>query len=123
MSTTFRFSKEVTSTVSANAPPIKVPSASKGQVDASCNSTITVTCLQQLYNAVGFKPSGKNGNQIGITGYLEEFANIADLQLFFADQRPDAINSTFKFVSIKGGTLDLLFSSGAVLIVDRRRPQ
>lgn len=123
MSTTFRFSEEITSTVSANAPPIKVPSASSGQVDASCNSTITVTCLQQLYNAVGFKPSGKNGNQIGITGYLEEFANIADLQLFFADQRPDALNSTFKFISIKGGTLDLFFSSAEVLIVPQRRPQ
>lgn len=71
-------------------------------VDASCNTTITITCLKQLYNAVGFTPSATNGNQIGITGYLEQFANIQDLQLFFADQLPSALNSSFKFVSVNG---------------------
>jgi hypothetical protein len=39
-------------------------------VDASCNTTITVTCLKQLYNAVGYVPSGDSKNSIGITGYL-----------------------------------------------------
>ncbi|KAI0758086.1 tripeptidyl peptidase A [Fomes fomentarius] len=90
----------------ATAPPINVPSASGGHVDASCNTTITITCLQQLYNAVGFQPSAKNGNQIGITGYLEEFANIQDLQSFYADQRPDALNSSFKTILINGGLND-----------------
>jgi len=52
---------------------------------------------------VGYIPSASNGNQIGITGYLEEYANLADLQQFFADQRPDALNSSFKFVSVHGG--------------------
>ena len=71
-------------------------------VDASCNQTITITCLKQLYNAVGFTPSTAQGNQIGITGYLEQFANIADLQLFYADQVPAAQNTSFKFVSVNG---------------------
>ncbi|KAF8076737.1 subtilisin-like protein [Lyophyllum atratum] len=71
-------------------------------VDPSCNRTITISCLQQLYNATGFVPSAKN-NSIGITGYLEEFANIQDLQMFYADQRPDALNSSFTFHSVKGG--------------------
>lgn len=70
-------------------------------VDASCNKTVTVSCLKQLYNAVGFTPS-KNGNKIGITGYLGEFANIADLDLFFADQVPAAENTSFTFVSVAG---------------------
>lgn len=91
--------------VAADAPPIKVPTASGGLVDASCNTTITITCLKQLYNAVGFVPSAK-GNKIGITGYLDQFANIADLQMFFADQRPDAVNSTFTFISINGKKTD-----------------
>ncbi|CAL1700397.1 unnamed protein product [Somion occarium] len=103
MDTTFRFSQDTPAPLSADAPPINIPSASGGKVDASCNTTITISCIQQLYNAVGFKPSGKNGNQIGITGYLEQFANIADLQSFYADQRPDALNSSFKFISVKGG--------------------
>ncbi|KAI0080805.1 tripeptidyl peptidase A [Panus rudis PR-1116 ss-1] len=105
MKTNFRFEDDVQAKalVNADAPPIKVPSASGGQVDASCNGTITIHCLQQLYNAVGYKPLANTGNQIGITGYLEEFANIADLQLFYADQRPDALNTSFKFISVNGG--------------------
>ncbi|THH33479.1 hypothetical protein EUX98_g707 [Antrodiella citrinella] len=105
MDTTFRISEaspEAGASL-ATAPPINIPSASGGKVDASCNSTITITCIQQLYNAVGFKPSGKNGNHIGITGYLEQFANFEDLQSFFADQRPDALNSTFEVIPINGG--------------------
>ncbi|PPQ92359.1 hypothetical protein CVT25_008709 [Psilocybe cyanescens] len=72
-------------------------------VDASCNTTITISCLQQLYNAVGYIPSNNKRNSIGITGYLEQFANIQDLQSFFADQRPDALNSSFTFLSVKDG--------------------
>ena len=96
--------------INADTPPINIPTASGGQVDASCNRTITITCLQQLYNAVGFTPSGKNGNKIGITGYLEQFANIQDLQTFYAEQRPDALNSTFEFISVKGQYLPLSVS-------------
>ncbi|KAI0340738.1 tripeptidyl peptidase A [Trametopsis cervina] len=100
---TFHFNEASELKTAADAPPIKVPSASGGQVDASCNTTITITCLQQLYNAVGYVPSATNGNQIGITGYLEQFASTSDLQKFFALQRPDAVNSTFKLILINGG--------------------
>ena len=108
LKTTFHFSHFSQSdtgatSVAADAPPINIPSASGGHVDASCNATVTITCLQQLYNAVGFTPSAKNGNQIGITGYLEQFANIQDLQTFYANQRPDALNSSFNTVLINGG--------------------
>ena len=37
-------------------------------VDASCNQTITISCLQQLYNAVGVIPSAAN-NSIAVTAY------------------------------------------------------
>ncbi|KAH9482944.1 Tripeptidyl-peptidase sed3 [Psilocybe cubensis] len=87
----------------SEAATIITDKASNVVVDASCNTTITISCLQQLYNAVGYVPSGNPRNSIGITGYLEEFANIQDLQLFFADQRPDALNSSFSFFSVKGG--------------------
>ena len=103
MKTTFRLHEGALPTIDANAPPISVPSASGGHVDASCNETITITCLLELYNAVGYKASANIGNQIAVTGYLEQFANIADLQLFYADQRPDALNSSFKVVSVNGG--------------------
>lgn len=74
-------------------------------MDASCNTTITISCLKELYNAVGFKPSATNGNKIGLTGYLEQFANIADLQSFYADQVPAAVNTSFTFVSVNGNKI------------------
>ncbi|KAF8914260.1 subtilisin-like protein [Gymnopilus junonius] len=83
-------------------PPV-VNAVSGITVDQSCNSTITISCLQQLYNAVGYVASANPENSIGATGYLEEFANLQDLRTFYAEQRPDALNSTFKFVSVKGG--------------------
>ncbi|KAI0737696.1 tripeptidyl peptidase A [Daedaleopsis nitida] len=106
--TTFHINPETSekkvSVASAEAdPPISVPSAAGGHVDASCNTTITLTCLKQLYNAVGFTPSTKHGNKIGITGYLEEFANIQDLQLFYADQLPAALNTNFTTALVNGG--------------------
>ncbi|KII95259.1 hypothetical protein PLICRDRAFT_208135 [Plicaturopsis crispa FD-325 SS-3] len=102
LKSTLHWSSSQEQVLSTNLPPI-VDVASGSTVDASCNRTITITCLKQLYNAVGYNSSATNGNQIGITGYLEQFANIADLQLFYKDQRPDALNSSFQFVSVNGG--------------------
>lgn len=90
------------SEASSDAPAIKVPSASGGTVDASCNTTVTVTCLKELYNAVGYIPLANSGNLVACTGYLDQFANLNDLQLFFADQVPAAVNTSFKLVSING---------------------
>ncbi|OCH92966.1 tripeptidyl peptidase A [Obba rivulosa] len=103
MKSTIHSSKAVQPGTTNNAPPIKVPTASGGEVDASCNTTITVSCLKQLYNAVDFTPSGKDGNQIAVTGYLEQFASIADLKLFYEDQVPAAVGTSFKVTSVNGG--------------------
>jgi tripeptidyl-peptidase-1 len=72
-------------------------------VDASCNATITIKCLQQLYNAVGYSPKSAKKQSFGITSYLEEFVNNKDLQQFYADQRPDAVGSNYTLVSVAGG--------------------
>ncbi|TFK49934.1 tripeptidyl peptidase A [Heliocybe sulcata] len=101
MSTTFHWSDAQPAALSSNAPPIK--SASGTAVDASCNSTITISCLQQLYNITGYNSSAINGNKIGITGYLEQYANIQDLQSFYQEQRPDALGSSFNYTSVNGG--------------------
>ncbi|KAJ2930578.1 hypothetical protein H1R20_g6516, partial [Candolleomyces eurysporus] len=93
--------------------------ASGAVVDASCNRTITIKCLQQLYNAEGYTPLATVKNSIGITGYLEQFANIQDLQSFYTDQRPDALNTSFNFVSVNGGINDQnLTLSGAEAALD-----
>ena len=95
--------------IGSTAPATTVPatgsiSAGNGiTVDASCNQTITVSCLKQIYNAVGYVPSQTKNNAVGITGYLEEYANVADLQAFYKDQVPAAVNSSYTFISIKDG--------------------
>jgi len=72
-------------------------------VDPSCNETVTIKCLQQLYNAVGYVPKiSEKENRIGVTGFLEQYANIEDLNAFYADQVPQAVGSSFEFISVNG---------------------
>ncbi|KAF7352230.1 Peptidase S53 domain-containing protein [Mycena venus] len=73
---------------SQNFSPI-LDSVTGRRVDASCNSTITITCLKQIYNA---------------DMYLD-YTNRADLQTFFEEQVPTAavVNATYNFVSVPGG--------------------
>ena len=72
-------------------------------VDLSCNETVTVNCLQQLYNAVGYVPkTPTKKNRIGVTGFLEQYANIEDLNTFYADQVPQAVGTSFEFISVNG---------------------
>ncbi|KAF7335256.1 Tripeptidyl-peptidase sed2 [Mycena sanguinolenta] len=101
---------------SQNQPPVSDP-VTGVTVDASCGSTITITCLQQMYNAVGYTPSADVGNSVGIAGYLGDFANRADLQSFFEDQVPAAAaaNATYNFVSVAGKLCFLGFSSWLTL--------
>ena len=49
---------------------VGIHSGSGVTVDPSCNKTITIQCLQELYNAVGVVPSATNGNSIAVTAYL-----------------------------------------------------
>ena len=101
--TTFRYSPvlEPPSKLSSSSGTITVP-GSGVTVDASCNGTITVWCLKQLYNAVDYVPSEANNNTIGFTGYLEQYANMADLRQFYAGQLPAAVNTSFNVVLING---------------------
>lgn len=72
-------------------------------VDASCNNTTTVSCLKQLYNAIDYTPKASDKNAIALTGYLGQFANFADLQNFYEDQVPAAVNTSFDVVLINSG--------------------
>ena len=96
--TSFRWSAHQDIEPSSNGKEIRLSNGV--MVDASCNSTVTISCLKQLYNAVGV--DGSLNNSIAVTGYLQQFANKRDLQLFYADQRPDAVNSSFSFISVHG---------------------
>ncbi|KAJ3895618.1 peptidase S8/S53 domain-containing protein [Lentinula edodes] len=68
-----------------------------------CNYTVTLNCLQSLYNTVGYQTRAHSRNSIGLTGYLEQYANREDLKLFFADQNPGAANASLDVILINGG--------------------
>ena len=48
---------------------------------ARCSGEITPACLRELYNSSTYTPSATRNNSLGITGYLGEYANYADLQV------------------------------------------
>jgi tripeptidyl-peptidase-1 len=62
--------------------------------------------LRGLYNTVDYVPAATNSNVLGIAGYLNEYANKADLQTFFKKYRTDAVGRTFTTVKVNGGLDD-----------------
>ncbi|KAJ6561529.1 tripeptidyl peptidase A [Mycena vulgaris] len=86
-----------------NDPVKSVTPLDKSHIDPSCTTSITLSCIMRLYNAAGYKPRATKKNAIGITGFLEQYANQRDLTSFYRQQLPAAANSTFKFVSVYGG--------------------
>lgn len=91
---------------------------------ATCGSTVTPSCLRTLYNTSTYTPAATSTNKLGIVGYLEEYANYADLQVrhdiplfiirflilncfcqtFFKKYRTDAVGKNFTTVLVnKGG--------------------
>ncbi|KAF9559351.1 subtilisin-like protein [Agrocybe pediades] len=75
-------------------------------VPSTCNTMITPTCLRDLYNTSSYVPAAVGSNQIGIAGYLDQFANFADLQTFFKAFRKDAVGSSFTIIQVNGGGND-----------------
>ncbi|KAK2624135.1 hypothetical protein QTJ16_006769 [Diplocarpon rosae] len=65
--------------------PKKVGSAADihdGLDTVACNDTITPACLKALYKFSHFRGSRRNGNQIALAGFLEEYAQHDDLAQF-----------------------------------------
>lgn len=50
-------------------------------VPRACSSIITPSCLRALYNTTDYAPASTDRNQLGVAGYLNEYANNADLQV------------------------------------------
>ncbi|KZT33755.1 subtilisin-like protein [Sistotremastrum suecicum HHB10207 ss-3] len=89
--------------IPASSPPIDRPplyTQSGLEVLPSCNTSINILCLKQIYNAVGYQASEKSGNKIGITGYLNELPSPEDLKEAFVAQNLSTANATYNFVSL-----------------------
>ncbi|KAI0358004.1 subtilisin-like protein [Trametes cingulata] len=105
-------SMKATSFIQKNAPKIESDvdfahllegPSSLATVPTSCNTVITPACLRALYNTTSYVPKATNQNSLGVAGYLDEFANRADLQTFFRRFRTDAVGATFTTVQVNGG--------------------
>jgi len=84
-------------------PPGYTPiSTSAADLQGSCNTTITPSCIQYLYNFAGVTPV--DNSQIGIQGFLGQAAQYADLEIFLSEFAPQHNGSSFDVVSINGGT-------------------
>ncbi|KAK4956928.1 hypothetical protein LTR66_013327, partial [Elasticomyces elasticus] len=72
---------------------------------AVCNaSAVTNLCLRTLYKTIDYVPQVPDKNEIAMTAYLNETANISDFHVFLSRQRKDAsLDYTFNYTTINGG--------------------
>jgi tripeptidyl-peptidase-1 len=81
--------------------------------DASCNSTITPTCLRELYNIKGVTVDPAKAGILGVAGFLKQYARFADLSKFLADSAQWASTANFTYSLVNGGVLDQNYAGSA----------
>ncbi|KAF9347527.1 hypothetical protein BGX26_000993 [Mortierella sp. AD094] len=78
------------------------PSGVTSSKVTNCNKTATIPCIQELYKTLTFG-TGSNSVKIGVAGFLEEFANKADLQIFCKKYRLACVGSSYTTIQLDGG--------------------
>ncbi|CAK5281037.1 unnamed protein product [Mycena citricolor] len=87
---------------------LDLPVQAKRAIPASCNTRVasgvmTPACLQALYG-IPTAPATQKNNSILITGYIDQWAQTADLQSFLKTLRKDMSSSTsFAVQTVDGG--------------------
>ncbi|KAF7365749.1 Family S53 protease [Mycena venus] len=89
-------------------PVLSAPKPASGiSIDAtpsSCATTITPACLQSLYGIPTTKAT-ESSNTIAVSGFIEQYANKADLTSFLKKFRTDISSSTtFTLQTLDGGS-------------------
>ncbi|KAI0321292.1 family S53 protease [Amylostereum chailletii] len=70
---------------------------------ASCDIAITPECVQDIYG-IPSTPATSSSNELGVSGFIEQYANQADLANFLQQFRPDLPDSTtFSLQTIDDG--------------------
>jgi len=83
--------------------PLASPS-SAAAAPASCGENFTPTCAQDLYNIPLTPATQGNKNILAVSGFSNEFANKADLQLYLENFRTDIPSTTsFNLDTVDGG--------------------
>ncbi|CDR88970.1 related to Tripeptidyl-peptidase I precursor [Sporisorium scitamineum] len=84
----------------------KIGDLSVDGTPAVCNTqAVTSLCLRTFYKTVNYVPKAAKKFHLGISGFLEEFANFNDFTGFLTQQRPEAAAAGYNFTvqSIAGG--------------------
>ncbi|PBK67922.1 family S53 protease-like protein [Armillaria solidipes] len=69
----------------------------------SCNNVITPSCLQALYG-IPATPATQLSNKLAVSGFIDQYAQTADLQTFLRVLRPDiSSTTTFTLQTLDGG--------------------
>lgn len=88
------------------------PNSSSAYNTSDCNSFVTPACLRSLYQLGNFSADPHDGNLIGISGFLEEYAQYADWTQFAATFDPVSSSSGRNFsVELINGGLNLQHDS------------
>ena len=78
----------------------------KRQNSACDADAVNPACLQSLYG-IPTNSSGETSNILGVSGFIEQFANKDDLATFLTQFRPDLSNgTTFSEFDVDGGEND-----------------
>ncbi|KAI0066344.1 subtilisin-like protein [Artomyces pyxidatus] len=78
--------------------------SSDATAPASCNTAVTPTCVQDLYG-IPLTPATQSTNQLAVSGFIDQFANQADLKTFLTSFRKDLPSSTtFTLQTLDGGS-------------------
>lgn len=81
-----------------------VNSTTNGTLPASCLTNVTPACLQ-IAHGISSTPAVVASNTIGIAGFIDQFANQADLSTFLKIFRPDVPPQTaFNLDTLDAGT-------------------
>ncbi|KAJ6513955.1 subtilisin-like protein [Mycena vulgaris] len=75
-------------------------------IPASCAFDTNPSCLQAVFGIPSAKATHSASNVLGVAGYIDQFANTADLTRFLTNTRPDLAGSTFSVQTIDGGAND-----------------
>ncbi|KAJ7016424.1 subtilisin-like protein [Mycena alexandri] len=79
-------------------------SATNSTAADSCDTDVTPECLQTLYN-IPATPATQASNSIAVAGFIDQFAQKADLQQFLTALRPDlSPQTTFSLETLDGGS-------------------
>ncbi|KAJ6495229.1 subtilisin-like protein [Mycena sanguinolenta] len=92
--------------VQAIGVPAPASGGGNGNVPQSCPGDMTPPCLQDIYGFPTTLATHSTQNIIGVSGYDNEYANFADVELFISGWYPTRPKSNFTLIEIDDGEDD-----------------